>query len=78
MSAGRGEASRRIVLAAVVWVVADAPVVRMSRAEAQYQETPRGGLSCAGCSFFRRPRGCQVVEGDVSPNGWCRLFDLPD
>jgi hypothetical protein len=50
----------------------------MSQAEAKYQDTPRGGLSCVGCTFFRRPASCQVVEGTVSPNGWCRLFDLPD
>jgi hypothetical protein len=51
---------------------------KMSQAEAQYQATPRGGLSCVGCTFFRRPRSCQVVEGEVSPSGWCKLFDLPD
>jgi hypothetical protein len=51
---------------------------RMSQAAAQYQNSPRGGLSCIGCTFFQRPRSCKVVEGDISPNGWCRLFDLPD
>ncbi|HUB11119.1 MAG TPA: hypothetical protein VMB34_04105 [Acetobacteraceae bacterium] len=56
---------------------ADAPA-RISQAAAQYQDHPRGGLNCSGCTFFRRPRSCQVVAGDVSPNGWCRLFDLPD
>ncbi len=77
MSARRGEASRRIVLAAVALAAAETPV-KMSRVEARYQDMPRGGLSCAGCTFFRRPRSCQVVQGDISPNGWCRLFDLPD
>jgi hypothetical protein len=51
---------------------------KLSQAAAQYQDHPRGGLSCVGCTFFRRPRTCQVVAGEVSPNGWCRLFDLPD
>jgi hypothetical protein len=51
---------------------------KISQAAAQYQDSPRGGLSCIGCSFFLRPRSCRVVEGDISPNGWCRLFDLPD
>jgi len=51
---------------------------KMSQATAQYQDRPRGGLSCIGCTFFQRPRSCKVVEGDISPNGWCRLFDLPD
>jgi hypothetical protein len=50
----------------------------MSQAAVLYQPTPRGGLSCGGCTFFRKPRSCQVVEGEISPTGWCRLFDLPD
>jgi hypothetical protein len=66
-----------LVLAAASAWAAQAPA-KMTRAAAQYQETPRGGLSCVGCTFFRRPRSCQVVEGDISPTGWCRLFDLPD
>jgi hypothetical protein len=67
---------RRWVLAAAVVAADDPP--KLSRTAALYQDTPRGGLSCAGCTFFRRPRSCQVVEGDISPTGWCRLFDLPD
>ncbi len=67
---------RRGLLAAAVG--ASLPAGKMSQAEAKYQDTPRGGLSCVGCTFFRRPASCQVVEGTVSPNGWCRLFDLPD
>jgi hypothetical protein len=51
---------------------------KTSQAAARYQDHPRGGLSCVGCTFFRKPRSCQVVTGDISPNGWCRLFDLPD
>ena len=72
-----GNTSRRLLLTGVVWAVAEGPV-KMSRADAKYQDTPRGGLSCAGCTFFRKPRSCQVVEGDINANGWCRLFDLPD
>jgi len=71
----KAETSRRFLLGAAVWAQVPA---KMSRAAAQYQDTPRGGLSCVGCTFFRRPNACQVVEGEISPNGWCRLFDLPD
>jgi hypothetical protein len=56
---------------------AEAPP-RLSRAQARYQDRPRGGISCVACSFFRKPRSCQVVEGDISPSGWCRLFDMVD
>lgn len=63
--------------AGVADAYADAPK-QISQAAASYQDHPRGGLSCVGCTFFRRPRSCQVVAGEISPTGWCRLFDLPD
>jgi hypothetical protein len=50
----------------------------MSQAEAQYQDRPNNGFSCAACTLFRKPRSCVVVQGDISPQGWCKLFDLPD
>jgi hypothetical protein len=82
-SAGRVE--YRLLRVSRRWLLAVALVARAARAQtkvsqvaAQYQDDPRGGLSCAACTFFRRPRSCQVVEGDISPLGWCRLFDLPD
>jgi len=53
-------------------------LVRVSQREAQYQNIPKGMLNCAACTFFVRPRGCKVVTGDISPQGWCKLFDLPD
>lgn len=51
---------------------------KLSQAATQYQSTPRGMFSCAVCTFFVRPRSCKLVSGDISPTGWCRLFDLPD
>jgi hypothetical protein len=51
---------------------------KLSQADAEYQDGPKNGLTCAACSLFRRPRSCEVVEGDISPNGrWCKFFDLP-
>jgi len=51
---------------------------KMSQAEAEYQDRPRNGLICAACTLFRQPRSCEIVQGDISPNGWCKFFDLPD
>jgi hypothetical protein len=68
--------SRRCLLG--IALVARMAQTKVSQVVAQYQDSPQGGLSCAACTFFRRPRSCQVVEGDISPQGWCRLFDLPD
>ena len=57
---------------------AEAPAVKLSQSDAAYQTTPKGMFSCVLCTFFDRPRSCKVVSGDISPTGWCRLFDLPD
>ena len=51
---------------------------KLTQAQAQYQNTPKGMYSCALCTFFIKPHSCKVVAGDISPTGWCKLFDLPD
>jgi hypothetical protein len=45
-----------------------------SKAAAQYQNRPRGVERCGRCAHFRPPNGCEIVEGSISPNGWCRHF----
>jgi len=51
---------------------------KMTRAEAQYQDTPNGIYSCGNCSLFERPKSCKVVEGEVSEDGWCKAFAFVD
>ena len=41
---------------------------------AKYQDQPNNGQSCSQCRFFLAPKSCQLVEGDISPNGWCSFF----
>lgn len=37
-----------------------------------YQDKPGpGGKKCSECRFFRKPHGCSIVTGTISPNGWC-------
>jgi hypothetical protein len=51
---------------------------KMTRAQAEYQDTPNGIYSCGLCSLFEAPNGCKVVEGEVSKDGWCKAFALAD
>ena len=38
----------------------------------KYQDKPgKGGQKCVGCRFFKKPNGCTIVHGKISPNGWC-------
>ena len=39
-----------------------------------YQDKPKGTDRCDGCSNFQPPNACKLVEGEISPQGWCSLF----
>ncbi len=47
---------------------------KVSKAKAEYQDKPMDGKKCADCVHFRPPNGCEGVEGEISPSGWCKLF----
>ena len=38
-----------------------------------YQDTPKGDLRCDNCLQFEPPSSCKVVEGNISPAGWCKV-----
>jgi len=45
-----------------------------SQAAAAYQATPKNGQSCSTCALFRPPSSCLMVEGTISPDGWCKFY----
>lgn len=47
---------------------------KMTFQGAGYQPTPKEGQTCAGCSLFQSPSSCVLVDGNISPNGWCRFY----
>lgn len=51
---------------------------KLTKAEAKYQDHPNDIQMCSTCTRFVKPNQCKVVDGDVSPDGWCRLFDMVD
>ena len=51
---------------------------KMTRQQAQYQDSPKDIMMCATCTHYEPPKSCKVVEGDVSPSGWCKAFALAD
>jgi hypothetical protein len=79
--------SRRAAIGAALQGTAGALLLRlasaqaadkMTRAQAEYQDTPNGIYSCGLCSLFEQPNGCKVVEGEISKDGWCKAFALQD
>ena len=51
---------------------------KLSKPQAEYQDSPKGIQMCATCTLFVPPRSCKVVEGDISPNGWCKSYAMAD
>jgi hypothetical protein len=53
-------------------------VEKMTKSQAEYQDTPNGIYSRGLCTLFDKPKSCKVVEGEVSDDGWCKAFALAD
>lgn len=47
---------------------------KVSKQDAKYQDTPNNGNKCSACQYFEPPHTCRLVEGDISPDGWCSFF----
>lgn len=47
---------------------------KTSQKAASYQPTPKGNQQCANCSNFETPASCKLVDGTISPSGWCTLY----
>jgi hypothetical protein len=53
---------------------------KSSQAQVKYQSTPNNGKKCSQCTFYipgSSPKAngtCKIVDGSISPNGWCSVF----
>lgn len=47
---------------------------KVSQTQAGYQNSPKGGARCDKCIQFLAPSACKLVDGAVSPTGYCKFF----
>ena len=47
---------------------------KMAQTIAHYQAAPKGAARCDKCAQFQAPGSCKLVDGKISPSGWCMLF----
>jgi hypothetical protein len=75
--------SRRAVLKQAVFfssvaaglvVAGPAYAQKASQAAMKYQDKPHNGQECDTCMHFQPPHACAIVEGDISPKGWCIAY----
>jgi hypothetical protein len=73
--------SRRAVIGASAAVLtapltyhASAQTPKVPQSTAGYQNSPNNGQSCSACMHFAPPSSCALVDGTISPQGWCKLF----
>jgi hypothetical protein len=62
------------LIAAAVARPAMATPKKFTQQQAKYQAVPKNGQRCQNCALWQSPNACQVVEGTVSPAGWCILY----
>lgn len=54
---------------------APAQAKKTPQATVQYQPKPKGEQKCSLCThFISESNTCKVVEGKISPEGWCTLW----
>jgi hypothetical protein len=80
-----GACSRRRLLQSAVGVIGIAvaaaarpepalATIKISKAAVAYQDHPDGDKRCGKCRQFVSPDSCKMVDGKISPQGFCRIF----
>jgi len=47
---------------------------KISKQAVAYQDHPDGDKRCERCTQFQPPDACKMVDGQISPQGSCRIF----
>lgn len=48
---------------------------KASQASVQYQTQPKDKQKCSNClNFIAESNSCKLVDGQISPEGWCSLW----
>lgn len=51
-----------------------AAIAKMAQKAAGYQEKAKDNQQCSNCALFKLPDSCTLVDGTISPDGWCRFY----
>ena len=54
--------------------VSAAHAAKASAGSVGYRPSPKGDQNCANCKLFVPPDACKSVSGEISANGWRRIW----
>ena len=64
-----------LVAAPGLAAVGTAHANKADKVDLAYRDKPgAGGKSCSTCASFVAPKGCKVVDGEISTQGWCIAY----
>jgi len=72
--------SRRFLLSGAGTIVVlglkrtPARAAKVSQSTVSYQRSPKGDQRCGTCKQFEPPSACRLIDGKISPQGWCTLW----
>jgi hypothetical protein len=62
--------------AAPLLALASTPAeAKIPQATVAYQDMPNGDKQCDNCNFFIAPNACKTVDGEISPKGYCKIYN---
>jgi len=79
----KSDPRRQFLRQSTLWLIALPALVGTEVAQANkadktdlaYRDKPgANGKSCSTCGSFVAPNECRIVEGSVSPDGWCIAY----
>jgi len=47
---------------------------KLSQKASGYRTTPKGKQECDNCGQWQAPNACKLVDGVISPQGWCNIY----
>ena len=63
-----------LAVAAAAVALTPAAQAKVAQQAAGYQDKPQDGHQCSGCAHYKGGTTCEIVDGTISPSGWCKLF----
>jgi len=74
-SMGLAMLSLPLVAVSTLWMSREAYAQqKVPKEPVKYQEEPKDNQQCSGCLHFVPPNACKLVQGEISPQGWCTLY----